>query len=126
MGLWPTEGDEKRSLFSNFSCWKRPSSLCHLDRSVPGISYFATLAKTTCAVSLKRNRMQIIKATGLDRKSGGAQWRDLRFSGPFLEMFFDRANSGRGVEVGNPDVAVCRRSLRKEHRTPPAIPQQVS
>ena len=35
--------------------------------------------------------MQIIKARGLDRKSGGAQWRDLRFSGPFLEIFFDRA-----------------------------------
>jgi hypothetical protein len=32
--------------------------------------------------------MQTINATGLDRKSGGAQWRDLRFSGPFLEMFF--------------------------------------
>jgi hypothetical protein len=24
--------------------------------------------------------MQIIKATDLDRKSGGAQWRDLQFS----------------------------------------------
>jgi hypothetical protein len=23
--------------------------------------------------------MQILNATGLDRKSGGAQWRDLRF-----------------------------------------------
>jgi hypothetical protein len=34
--------------------------------------------------------MQIIKATGLHRKPGGAQWRDLRFNGPFLEMFFDR------------------------------------
>jgi hypothetical protein len=31
--------------------------------------------------------MQIPKATGLDRKSGGAQWRDLRFSGSFLEVF---------------------------------------
>jgi HlyD family secretion protein len=36
--------------------------------------------------------MQIIEATGLDRKFGGAQWRDLRFSGPFVEMFFDRAS----------------------------------
>jgi hypothetical protein len=26
--------------------------------------------------------MQIIKATGLDRKSGGAQWRDLRLPIP--------------------------------------------
>ena len=32
--------------------------------------------------------MMLINATGLHRKSGGAQWRDLRFSGPFLEMFF--------------------------------------
>jgi hypothetical protein len=36
--------------------------------------------------------MQTSKATGRHRKSGGAQWRDLRFSGPFLGMFFDRAN----------------------------------
>jgi hypothetical protein len=31
--------------------------------------------------------MQILDAKGLDGKSGGAQWRDLRSSGPFLEMF---------------------------------------
>jgi hypothetical protein len=35
--------------------------------------------------------MQLINATALDRKSGGAQWRDLRFSGPFLEMFSTEA-----------------------------------
>jgi hypothetical protein len=35
--------------------------------------------------------MQFPEATGLDRKSGGAEWRDLRFSSPFLKMFFDRA-----------------------------------
>jgi hypothetical protein len=33
--------------------------------------------------------MMLINVTGLDRKSGGAQWRDLRFSGPFLEVFLD-------------------------------------
>src|SRR6202042_186253 len=55
------------------------------------ISYFALLATTTSAALRRESRMQIIKATGLDRKSGGAQWRDLRFSGPFLGMFFDRA-----------------------------------
>ena len=32
--------------------------------------------------------MKMIDATALNRKSGGAQWRDLRFSGPVLEMFF--------------------------------------
>jgi len=52
------------------------------------ISYFALLARTTFAALFKESRMQIIKATGLDRKSGGAQWRDLRFRGSFSETFF--------------------------------------
>ena len=36
----------------------------------------------------------LINATGLHRKFGGAQLRDLRFSGPILEMFFDRGIMG--------------------------------
>jgi hypothetical protein len=60
------------------------------------ISYFAALARTTCAVSLKGNRMKMINATKLDRKSGGAQWRDLRFGGSLLEMFFERAGTKCG------------------------------
>jgi hypothetical protein len=52
------------------------------------ISYFALLATTTGAVFLKGNRMTLINATALDWKSGGAQWRDLRFGGPSLGMFF--------------------------------------
>ena len=60
MGLRPTQGDEKRLLFSNYSLRKRPSPLCHLDRSA-------------------------------------AQWRDLRFGGSFLEMFFDRAKRSGGT-----------------------------
>jgi hypothetical protein len=50
MGLRPTQGDEKRLLFSNYSPWKHRSPLCHLDRSA-------------------------------------TEWRDLRFSGPFLAEF---------------------------------------
>src|ERR1700727_857349 len=53
MGLRPTQGDEKRALFSNYCCWKRRPPLCHLDRS-----------------------------------SKGAEWRDLRSSGPFLGSVF--------------------------------------
>src|ERR1700728_4160159 len=53
MGLRPTQGDEKRVLFSNYCCWKRRPPLCHLDRS-----------------------------------SEGAEWRDLRSSGPFLGIVF--------------------------------------
>jgi hypothetical protein len=41
------------------------------------ISYFALLATSTCAALRRESRMQIPNATGLDRKSGGAQWRDL-------------------------------------------------
>jgi hypothetical protein len=41
------------------------------------ISYFALLARSTCAALSKESRMQIINATGLNRKSGGASWRDL-------------------------------------------------
>jgi hypothetical protein len=36
------------------------------------ISYFAPLPTTTFAALRRESRMQIIKATGLDRKSGGA------------------------------------------------------
>jgi hypothetical protein len=34
--LWPTQGDEKRLLFSNDCRWRHRPPLCHLDRSVPG------------------------------------------------------------------------------------------
>jgi hypothetical protein len=33
-----------------------------------------------------------------------AQWRDLRFSGPFLEMFFDRGVMGLWPAFGLPKV----------------------
>jgi hypothetical protein len=35
--------------------------------------------------------MRSVNATNFHRKSGGAKPRDLRFHGPFVEMFFDRA-----------------------------------
>jgi len=38
--------------------------------------------------------MRPVNAAKLHRKSGGAQPRDLRFSEPFLGMFFDRACHG--------------------------------
>jgi hypothetical protein len=36
------------------------------------ISYFALLATSTCAALRRESRMQILNATNLDRKSGGA------------------------------------------------------
>jgi hypothetical protein len=70
------------------------------------ISYLALLATTTCAALRKESRMQIIEATGLDRKSGGAQWRNLCVDALSWGMFFrqtfaaqtqtlGQANSGR-------------------------------
>src|SRR5580698_2877856 len=38
MGLRPTQGDEKRVLFSNHTQWKRRPPLCHLDRRSHGPS----------------------------------------------------------------------------------------
>ena len=70
--------NEKRLLFSNYSPRKGPPSSPLSSRPErTRISYFAALARTTGAVSLKGNRMKSINAKALDRKSGGAQWRDL-------------------------------------------------
>src|SRR5580704_9174598 len=38
MGLRPTQGDEKRVLFSNYTQWKRRHPLCHFDRRSHGPS----------------------------------------------------------------------------------------
>jgi hypothetical protein len=43
------------------------------------ISCFALLATSTYTALRRESRMQILNATALDRKCGGAQWRDLRF-----------------------------------------------
>jgi hypothetical protein len=84
----------------------------------PWISYFALLATTTCAALRKESRMQIIKATGLDRKSGGAQWRDLRFSGPFLGMFFDRGVMNLWPTQGDEKRILFSNDCRWRHRPP--------
>jgi hypothetical protein len=48
------------------------------------VSYFAPPATPTGAALRRESRMQIINARALDRKSGGAQWRDLRLFFPWL------------------------------------------
>src|ERR1700679_91921 len=55
------------------------------------ISCHAALDKTTCAPIRKEGRMKYTSATNFHRKSGVAKWRDLQFSGPLLEVFFDRS-----------------------------------
>jgi hypothetical protein len=88
VGRGAHQGDEKQLLSSNYS--HGSGALPFVTRPErTRISYLTLLATTTCAVFLKENRMLSINATGLDRKSGGAQWRDLRFSSLFLGMFFN-------------------------------------
>jgi hypothetical protein len=45
------------------------------------ISYFASLTTTTDAALREESRRNLINAIELDRKSGGAQWRDLQSYG---------------------------------------------
>jgi hypothetical protein len=93
IGLGPTQGDEKWPVQQLLSLEAPPSPLSSRPKRTR-ISYFALLATTTCAALRKESRTQLIKATGLDRKSGGAQWRDLRFSGPFLGNVFRQRSHG--------------------------------
>ena len=77
MDLWPTQGDEKRLLFSNDCRWRHRPPLCHLDRSA-------------------------------------AQWRDLRFSGPFWGMFSTERNPDFLLRTADKGLCVPF-SLRKPH-----------
>ena len=45
--------------------------------------------------------MRSANAIKVYRKSGGAERRDLRFRGPFVEMFFDRVVMGLRSTQGN-------------------------
>jgi hypothetical protein len=51
---------------------------CHLDRT--RISCHAALDIAACAAFVKESSMKCANATKFHRKSGVAQWRDLRFS----------------------------------------------
>jgi hypothetical protein len=78
MGLRPTQGNEKRlgpasTLYGTvtLSLSSRPERT--------RISCHAELATSTYAPFHKERRMRLAKANKFDRKSGGAERRDLRF-----------------------------------------------
>jgi hypothetical protein len=89
----PTQGDEKRLLFSNDSPWGRPSSLCHLDRSgeicglpIPGPQLRATTTRPF-VISTEVERSAVCQfldlSCGPQRPfplSSRPKWRDLRFA----------------------------------------------
>jgi hypothetical protein len=57
------------------------------------ISCCAAVDRSACAAFRKESRMKFANATKLNRKSGVAKRRDLQFSRPLLEMFFDRSEA---------------------------------
>jgi len=61
------------------------------------ISCHAALDKAAYAPFRKEGRMKCTSAIKLHRESGGAQWRDLQFSGLVLEMF----STGATTTVAN-------------------------
>jgi hypothetical protein len=69
-------------------------------------SYLAELATSTNAALRKESRTNFIDATDLNRKGGGAEWRDLRFSFQFsskLQRSCKVTQSGAGL-----DAVLCR------------------
>jgi hypothetical protein len=62
--------------------------ICHLDRSVPGFPATQHWTRQRVRLSLKERRMMLANATNFYRKSGVAQWRDLRFSFGFRSSPF--------------------------------------
>jgi hypothetical protein len=70
--------NEQRLSMGNVSVTNELSSRPERTR----ISCHAALDKATCAPFRRERRMKFTNATKFDRKSGGAEWRDLRFTQP--------------------------------------------
>jgi hypothetical protein len=77
-------GEVKDGMNAAFQTLSQPplSQICRLDRSSPGFSTTRCWRARRVRLAVKASRMNFINATGLNRKSGGAQWRNLRFPHP--------------------------------------------
>jgi hypothetical protein len=53
---------------------------CHPDRSVPGLPAALHWTKRCVRFSVRERRMTRTNATKFNKKSGGAQWRDLQYA----------------------------------------------
>ena len=109
----PTQGAMKTAPIQQLLFMQAPPSPLSSRPERTRISYFALLATTTCAALLKESRMQFIKATGLDRKSGGAQWRDLcvdALSGKCFATETPQSRAPGFSRINSPKS--CRHALR--------------
>ena len=82
------------------------------------VSHFALLATTTCAALRKESRMQIIKATGLDRKSGGPKWSDLQCA-LRLSPILPRRTNPQSNPYPQPDFAIPGGNSRLSNKINP-------
>src|ERR1700730_14203002 len=125
MGLRPTQGNEKRlgpatALYGTvtLSLSSRPKRSGAEGPAVPRtfrgnvfrpertrISCHAVLDTATCAAFSKESRMKLANATNNNRKSGVAEWRDLRFLLGFSHpLFSPRAFSRPGKRSGSDTI----------------------
>src|SRR5882757_1751469 len=79
MGLRPTQADEKTPFVRGRSPMEAPPSPLSSRPKRTQISCHAALDKARCAPFFEERRTMFANATYFDRKSGVAQWRDLRF-----------------------------------------------
>src|SRR5271156_5905628 len=98
---------------------------CHLDRSAPGFPASLHWTEPRVRLSFKERRMVLANATNFHRKSGVAQWRDLRFL--FLGSRADsRAPEGikfpsvRRTSLGSGIKVECL--VVRYHRIPLSLP----
>ena len=78
MGLWPTQGDEKR--LGSAATLYEAVALSFVIPSEAGFPTSPLSPATTYVVLSKENHMQLIEAATLDRKSGEAEGSAVRHS----------------------------------------------
>jgi hypothetical protein len=81
MGLRAAQGDENRFCSQPLFMEASPSPLSSRPERTR-ISCCAALDRAACAAFRKESRMKLAEPAKFNRKSGGAQWRDLQFPFP--------------------------------------------
>jgi hypothetical protein len=117
MGPRPTESNENRLMASyDESQWERKPPLCHLDRSGPGFPTSLLLITATYATLSKERRTSLTDETAHNRKSGGAEWRDLQFCPTLADDFRETEVEGDGTAGARRGIAGSAKDKRVESR----------
>ena len=93
MGLRPTQGDEKTAPVQQLLSLEAPALPFVISTGAHPDFLLRAAATTTYAVFLKKPH-DVNQRHESRQEIWGAQWRDLRFSGPLVEIIFDRGIMG--------------------------------